>query len=205
MNLLASQATALLAQGAVIAFPTETVYALACDATQPQAVEKLYELKGRDRTQPIAMLLGERSQIEKYAETSDAATRLIEYYMPGPLTLVLPLKPNQGLAGNINNGNQKTIGVRIPNHPLALDILNQYPHPLAATSANPSGAPAAQTAADVRAYFGTNIPLILEFRGNASGQASTVIDLTTTPSRILRKGAIGLEEIGKLVGGIQEA
>lgn len=179
-----------LATGGVVACPTETWLGLLADARNEAAVERVAELKGRPASMPIALLLPDGSAIAKVAEPpSDRAQALIEAHWPGPLTILLRAKP--GLSARLTRDGK--VGVRVPGASPAADLVRAFGHPLTATSANRTGQPPLrsidQLPDDMAAGLAGRVP------GTAPGGApSTLIDSTTTPMRVLRAGAIPIDE-----------
>lgn len=186
-----SEALKILHASGLVAFPTDTVYGLGALALEPQSIEQLYQVKGREAAKAIPILLGSPGELEKVAvEIPEDARRLAERFWPGPLTIVVPRHP--GLPENLSP--LPTIGVRMPDHPAALTLLRQA-GPLAVTSANLSGQPSASTAQEVLAQLAGRIPLILDGGRTPGGVPSTVVDCTTSDLVILRQGPISLEEL----------
>lgn len=170
-----------LRAGAVIAFPTDTLYAVAARAADPAAVARLYAAKDRPSLQPMVSLVLDRAQVERFAVVSAAAAELMARFWPGPLTLVLPAHtPTEG----------PTIAVRAPNHEVALALLRSLGEPIASSSANRAGASPPVDADQVLAGLGDRIDLVLDGGPCAIGQPSTILDLSGTIPRILRQGAI---------------
>lgn len=195
----AKNASALLAAGKLICFPTETVYALAGDATSDKAVASIYKTKQRNMLKPLALLLHSISQVKAFCEVDMLAAFLLSVFAPGPLTLILPLKKDHPLSPLLHP-DMESIGVRIPNHPIALEILRSVPFPVTATSANLTGnkpAGSAQEAADI---LDNQVSLFIEGVEGASGIASTVIDLTQSPPKLLREGGISRNTLNKVIG-----
>jgi L-threonylcarbamoyladenylate synthase len=181
----------VLRAGGLIAFPTDTVYGLAADLHQPDAIQKLYEVKGRDAGKAIAVLVGRPDHVDLVsAGMTEAAARLAARFWPGGLTLVLPKRP--GLPENLSP--LPTIGVRMPDHPFALALLRAA-GPLAVTSANLSGQASPQTAEEVLAQLEGKLDLLLDGGRCPGGVPSTVVDCAGADLRILRQGAIPAEEI----------
>lgn len=176
----------VIQSGGIVAFPTDTVYGLATNAFNPSAIEKLFQIKGREHTKAIAILIGSIEDIDKVTtQISPSLEKLTQTYWPGPLTLIVPRHPN--LPDILSP--TPTIGIRIPDHPDALALL-QSTGPLAVTSANPAGEPDSQTAAEVSNYFGEAIDLILDGGKTPGGVPSTVIDLSKHALSLLREGQI---------------
>ncbi len=189
-----TEAAALIARGGVVAFPTDTVYGLCCDLFNRQAIERIYEMKGRPARMPLIAMFAEAAQWSQVATAlPDHARELMQRWWPGPLTIILPARtdiPPETLGGGT------TIGMRIPDHPVALQLLRLAGRPLATTSANLSGQNAATTADAVAAQLGTRVDLILDGGDSPGGIASTVVDCTTMPPTILREGPISAEMLG---------
>jgi L-threonylcarbamoyladenylate synthase len=188
------RAAAIIAEGGVIAFPTDTVYGLACDLYHAAAVRRIYEIKGRPHRMPLIAMIADVSQWEQVAASVPAGARILsERWWPGPLTIIVPAHadiPAEVLGGG------ETLGVRIPDHPDALALLRAAHRPLATTSANRSGEPAACTASDVVAMLGDAVDLILDAGPSPQGVPSTVVDCTVTPPRILREGSVTAAMLG---------
>lgn len=196
------QAVDTLKLGEVIAFPTETVYGLGADATNEESVAKIYEAKGRPSDNPLIIHIGTKEEVVRYAKNvSDKANQLMEAFWPGPLTLVFDQVPNK-IAANALSG-VETVGIRMPDHPVALNLLQLLKLPLAAPSANRSGKPSPTEAAHVEKDLDGRIPLILDGGKTGIGLESTVIDMTTTPPTILRPGGITKEMIEAVIGPVE--
>jgi L-threonylcarbamoyladenylate synthase len=185
-----------LRHGGIIAFPTDTVYGLAAIAFDTSAIGRLYRVKSRSQEKAIAILIAAPSQLsEVAASVPPAAQRLAEACWPGALTLILPRAPR--LPDTLSAA--PTIGVRIPDHPVALALLAAA-GPLAVTSANLSGGANTSTAAEVRAQLGGKIHLILDGGRTPGGVPSTVVDCTSPTPKILREGPVTAHQIRKIVG-----
>jgi L-threonylcarbamoyladenylate synthase len=185
------RALQLLQDGELVAFPTDTVYGLGASLHNPASIARLYQVKDRELSKAIAVLLGSLADLELVAQgVSETARRLSERFWPGPLTLVVPRRPD--LPEMLSPS--QTIGVRMPDHPLALALLRQS-GPLAVTSANLSGGANALTAGEVLAQLEGRIPLILDGGPSPGGSPSTVVDCTGSTLVILRPGPISLEEL----------
>ncbi len=185
------QAVDLLQNGELVAFPTDTVYGVGALPSQPQAVARLYEIKGRDSAKAIPILLGDPAELDQVAlAVSVMIRRLAQRFWPGPLTLVVPKRSS--LPEEISSG--PTVGVRMPDHPVALALMRQT-GPLAVTSANLSGKPSSVTAQEVFEQLGGRFPLILDGGRAPGGSSSTVVDCTGPQPVILRPGPVSLEEI----------
>jgi len=181
----------IIRQGGMVAFPTDTVYGLGTSAFDPQGIEQLYVVKEREGRKAIAVLLSSAAELAKItAVMNDTAQRLAERFWPGPLTLIVPRHPD--LPANLSP--LPTIGVRMPDHPLALALIARS-GPLATTSANLSGGENACTAHEVFTQLSGRIPLILDGGQTPGGSPSTVVDCTAEPPGILRQGPISLSKL----------
>lgn len=176
-----AQAAEQLRAGAVIAFPTDTLYAVAARAADPVAVARLYDVKERPSRQPMVWLVLDRAQVERFAVVSAPAAELMARFWPGPLTLVLPARITT---------DGPTIAVRAPNHDVALGLLRALREPIASSSANPAGQPPPVDADQVMASLGDRLDVLLDGGPCRIGQPSTILDLAGATPRILRQGAI---------------
>ncbi len=178
----------IIKSGEIIAFPTETVYGLGCDACNHNAVAKIYDIKKRDN-KPLSIIVKDIDMAMQYAYFNDIELGLARQYWPGSLTLILKKKPS-ALADNITPND--TIGIRIPDHPVALDILERVNIPLVATSVNYSGMPP-MTYTEIITNFQNDIDMIIPCpHNNASGKSSTVAMVENDKIKILRQGEIFL-------------
>lgn len=199
-----AQAVDILRNGGIVAFPTETVYGLGAVATDEQAVQRIFQAKGRPADNPLIVHIGEKSDTALYAEEVPAlAEQLMDAFWPGPLTLVLEKK--QGIIADTVTANMNTIAVRMPDHPVALELLRRLKLPLAAPSANRSGKPSPTDAQHVYDDLYGKIPLIVDGGATGVGVESTVLDVTVTPPVILRPGGISKEQLEQLIGTVQIA
>lgn len=182
--------------GKVVAFPTDTVYGLGAALDQPAAIDGLFTIKGRDAAKAIAVLLASLHDLELVAQQlNPAAAHLAARFWPGPLTLIVPQR--RGLPANLSP--LPTVGVRMPDHPVALRLLTMT-GPLAVTSANLSGAPSTVTAGEVRAQLDGRIPLILDGGRTPGGLPSTVVDCTGSALTLLRAGPLSWELLMSVLG-----
>ena len=192
------RAAELLRAGQLVALPTETVYGLAADARNTQAVRRIYEAKGRPAENPIIVHVASLELARRcVAVWPAAASRLAVAFWPGPLTLVLPRAaeiPPLVTAGG------PTVGVRWPSHPLIQAVIRACGFPLAAPSANPSNELSPTTAEHVRKSLGARIPLIIDGGPARVGIESSVLDLASTPPRLLRPGMISAESLQAVLG-----
>ncbi len=190
-----------LRAGQLVAFPTETVYGLGADASQPRAVEQIYALKGRPSNHPVIVHLAEAAQIQQWARDIPAAAwALADHFWPGPLTLILPRASHVSLAVT---GGQDSIGVRVPSHPVAQALLKAFGGGIAAPSANRYGRISPTRAEHVRDEFGEESPLVLEGGGCDVGLESTIISLLGAPT-LLRPGGITRAQIEAVIGALSE-
>ena len=172
--------------GGVVAFPTDTIYGIGVMADSTKAIDRLYQIKGRSFDKPIPVMIGRMDQLGLIVGlVPQAARRLAEMFWPGPLTLVLPKKPDLP----VNLTPLPTVGIRIPNHEFTLALLCRC-GPLAVTSANLSGRSEALNALEVMDQLGGCLELIVDGGNSPGGIASTVVDLSGSRPRILRKGPI---------------
>ncbi len=191
-------AARLLARGEVVAIPTETVYGLAADATNPAAVAKIYAAKGRPDFNPLISHIADPAQLTGLTLPDTRATALAAAFWPGPLTLVLPRAPGCPVAEAVSAG-LPSLAVRLPAHPVARAILAQLGRPAAAPSANRSGHVSPSTAAHVRHSLGPAIPVV-DGGPCQVGLESTVIGLTGPQPLLLRPGGIPAETIEAVLG-----
>jgi L-threonylcarbamoyladenylate synthase len=188
-----------LLEGGVIAFPTETVYGLAVDATNQAAVERLFAFKGRDRGKAITLMVDSSKLLAAIAQNvTTEIRRLMEAFWPGALTLIFQKRP--GNFRHVSPG--ETIGVRLPDHSVPLAIMQALARPLACTSANLAGQPDARSADEIEAFFGDRLNALLDGGTLPQRPASTVVDVSREPFRVLRQGAITREQIGAVVGAL---
>ncbi|KFL43123.1 tRNA threonylcarbamoyladenosine biosynthesis protein [Lysinibacillus sp. BF-4] len=198
------QAATLLQDGQLVAFPTETVYGLGAIATNAKAVAAIFEAKGRPSDNPLIVHIGTKQAVEQYCtNVSTLAKQCMASFWPGPLTLVMQAKPNT-LATNVTAG-LSTVGVRMPDHPVALQLLQTVNAPVAAPSANRSGKPSPTRASHVYDDLVGRIPLILDGGRTGIGLESTVLDVTQHPPVILRPGGVTKEMLEQVIGEVKEA
>lgn len=188
----------LLRDGALVSFPTETVYGLGGDATNNMACAGIFEAKGRPTFNPLIVHVPDLASVERFAALSETAKTLANAFWPGPLTLVLPLLPNHGLSELVSAG-LPTVAVRVPAHPLAQDLLRAVGKPIAAPSANPSGKISPTTASHVMAGLNGKIAAVLDGGPCSVGLESTIIGASDTPV-LLRSGGLAPEKIEAALG-----
>ncbi len=181
--------------GDVVAFPTETVYGLGADATNPEAIAKVFEIKGRPSDNPLIVHISDVDQLYELAtKVPELAKKLINHFWPGPLTLVF--KKKNSVLDAVTAG-LDTVAVRMPDHKSAMELISRT-CPLVAPSANKSGAPSPTKASHVKADFGSSI-LVLDGGSTEVGLESTVLDVSSFPFTILRPGSIGKKEIESVI------
>ncbi|MBK3495644.1 threonylcarbamoyl-AMP synthase [Viridibacillus sp. YIM B01967] len=194
-----SQAVDLLNNGEVVAFPTETVYGLGAVATDERAVKKIFAAKGRPSDNPLIVHIGTCDELENYVEhISHKAKLCMDAFWPGPLTIIFRVKSDV-LATSVT-ANLKTVGIRMPDHPVALQLLQQLGKPVAAPSANRSGKPSPTEGIHVEEDLYGSIPLILDGGSTGIGVESTVLDLTLDTPVILRPGGVTKEMLEAVIG-----
>ncbi|QYE36198.1 threonylcarbamoyl-AMP synthase [Polymorphobacter sp. PAMC 29334] len=190
-----ARAVALLALGHVVALPTETVYGLAGDATNSAAVAAIYTAKGRPGFNPLIVHVADLAAVERVVEVDDIARALADRFWPGPLTLVLPARPGNGIAPDVTAG-LATLAVRVPAHPVMRAVLTAFGRPLAAPSANASGTISPTTAAHVAASLGGRIPLIVDGGATPGGLESAIVRVDGGRVSLLRPGGIDAALLG---------
>lgn len=189
----ADEAAEIIKTGGLVAVPTETVYGLAGNGLDEEAVKQIYEVKGRPQVKPLSLMVPGAEAMDRYCEDVPQGARLLaERFWPGPLTIVLKAKdfiPSIVLAGG------DTVGLRCPDHPMTLELLKKAGVPFAAPSANPSGEESPKTAQKVWDYFSGKIEGIIDGGECGIGRESTIISMVQKPYRILRQGALAEKEI----------
>lgn len=188
----------VLADGFPIAIPTETVYGLAADATNPAAITRIYETKGRPRFNPLICHMADLAMAEQYAIFDPVSRALAEAFWPGPLTIVLPLRPESRIHSLATAG-LDTVGIRLPRG-FAGDLIRAFGKPLAAPSANTSGKISATSAAHVEADLGSKLKLILDAGASVVGVESTIVKMEDGKLRLLRPGGLPAEDIERVAG-----
>lgn len=188
--------------GGLVAVPTETVYGLAGNGLDEKAVAEIYEVKGRPEVKPLSLMVHDAASMERYCESvPPQAYTLAKRFWPGPLTIVMKAKP---CVPEIVRAGGETVGLRCPDHPLTLELLEKSRVPFAAPSANPSGESSPKNADSVLKYFDGKIDAVLDGGECGIGRESTLIDLSRMPYRILRQGALPADEIADaLVDGMK--
>jgi L-threonylcarbamoyladenylate synthase len=196
-----ARAIEVLRRGGVVAFPTDTVYGLGASIFLPRAVERVFELKGRSRRQPLPVLVSSLDQVAGLASMPPQAAALADRFWPGGLTLVLvALEAAPGLV----TAHSGKVAVRLPRHPIPLALIAGLGAPITGTSANLSGHPPARTAEEVREQMRDRVDLVLEGGPPPEGRESTVVDVTGKAPLVLREGAIPRAEIEECLGAALE-
>lgn len=194
-------AVSAVARGDLIVMPTDTVYGVGADAFTPAAVNRLLEAKGRGRNVPVPVLVGSARTLHGVAtDLPPAATKLVEAFWPGGLTLVCRQQPSLRWDLGDTGG---TVAVRMPLHPVAIEVLRET-GPMAVSSANRSGHPPARDAAEAQQQLGEAVAIYLEAGPTAEGAlASTIVDVTGDTPRVLRQGAVSLEALREVVPDVE--
>ena len=193
------RAAEILRAGGLVAFPTETVYGLGCDAGNALAVARIFEVKARPRIDPLIVHAADTSSAERYGDFPQSARGLMEKFWPGPLTLVVPKKDS---VPPIVTAGLETVAIRIPAHPAALALINAAGRGIAAPSANPFGYVSPTEAAHVAEQLGDKIDLILDGGPCPIGVESTILSMAEGAPCLLRSGGVAIEELEPLVGSL---
>ncbi|MEU6410687.1 L-threonylcarbamoyladenylate synthase [Microbispora sp. NPDC046933] len=192
-----TDAASAVRRGDLVVLPTDTVYGIGADAFTPSAVNALLEAKGRGRETPVPVLVGTVRAANALVESLGTYGQdLVDAFWPGPLTLIL--RANRSLSWDLGDS-KGTVAVRMPLHPVALDLLKET-GPMAVSSANRSGNPPAVTADEAEEQLGDSVAVYLDGGPCDDNVPSTILDLTTAVPRVLRKGAIPVDKIRNLVG-----
>ena len=192
-----TRAVEILASGDIIAYPTETFYGLGADATNEDAIQKIFAVKGRNFKNPISLIIGQADDIYPLVQdVPETAKKLMAAFWPGALTIVFLAANNVSPLLTAESGK---IGLRVSSHPGAQGIVQRLKRPLTATSANLSGAPECVSASEVASQLGDKIDAIIDLGDTPGAKGSTIIDVTCTPPVILREGAISRKTIEKYI------
>ncbi|MDO8886087.1 L-threonylcarbamoyladenylate synthase [Candidatus Oleimmundimicrobium sp.] len=195
------EAADILKAGGLVAFPTETVYGLGADTFNPEAVERIFKIKGRPFDKPLAICISNVADLDFLVEeVPEFAKNIIDRFWPGPLTLIF--KKRETVFSQATCG-RATVGIRFPKNKITLSLIASVGRPLVLTSANISGIPSSIEAQQVLNDIGKNIDLILDGGKTELGVESTILDLTTAPPTIIREGAITVKEIEKVLGKLK--
>jgi len=192
-----TQAAEILANGGIIAYPTETFYGLGADATNEEAIQKIFTIKGRNFKNPIALIIGQTDDIYPLVQDiPETARKLIAAFWPGALTIVFSAAD---IVSTLLTACSGKIGLRVSSHPIAMGIVQKLKRPLTATSANLSGASECTRASEVAEQIGDKIDAIIDLGDTPDTAGSTIIDVTCDPPIILREGAISRKTIEKYI------
>lgn len=191
---------AVLSRGDLLAIPTETVYGLAADAAQPEAIVRVFRTKGRPADHPLILHLGDAAWAEHFGHVPDHAWPLLRRFWPGPLTVVVPRRQTVSL---LVTGGQETVALRVPRHPLTLNLLQAFGRPLVAPSANRFGRTSPTSAEHVRSEFGEKVA-ILDGGACPVGLESTIVDFSGERPRLLRPGQVSRADLEQLLGPLQD-
>ena len=190
----------ILDSGGVIGYPTDTIYGLGANINEQAAVEKIIELKGRQKDKPILILAAWLEQVQSLVESFPETAKLLASYLwPGPLTLVLPAAKH---VSPLLTGGFTTIGVRIPSHKISLELVRRLGSPITSTSANLSGQPNPTCAEDVVKTFGDKLDAVIDSGKSPESVPSTIVSVSTTETKILREGAIPAKKIEEILGNL---
>ena len=184
-----ARAVEALRNGGIIVYPTDTVYGLGCDITQRDALERVIRIKGRDPKKPMSFVCSDLTHISRYANVSDFAYKILKRYLPGPYTFVLPASRD---TPKLLQSKQRTVGIRIPNHPVPLALVAQLGEPLLSTSANRSSEETVSDPDELERRFAHDVDVILEC-GPLPVLPSSVVSLVDDRVEILREGAGDVE------------
>jgi len=195
------QAAEIIKRGGLVAFPTETVYGLGADGLNPIAIAKIFEVKKRPSFNPLIFHIADKDSLEKFSPIkNEKVDRLINKFWPGPLTLVLP---KTKIVPDIVTSGNPTVAVRMPNHPIALQLIEACGTPIAAPSANKFGHLSPTEASHVAKYLGDKVDMILDGGKSSVGVESTIIQFHENEFYLLRPGGLSKEEIEKEIGKIK--
>jgi len=192
----------VLRAGSLGAFPTDTVYGVAANASLPGGVDRLFQAKGRPQEKALPVLIADMSDVARYAcEVPAAAWALMERFWPGPLTIAVA---RTNAICDEAAGGGPTVALRLPDHDLARSIIRTAGVPVAVTSANRSGEPGTTRAADVLAMLAPWLAVLVRADTESSGMPSTVVDVTASPPRVVRWGGVSREQIEDLIGEVAD-
>lgn len=196
-----AEAAAILREGGLVAFPTETVYGLGANALDGRAVAGIFAAKNRPAINPVIIHVAKREDAEKFVAVDARARGIMQAFWPGPLTLILPKRGDGGVSDLVSAG-LPTVAIRMPNHPVALSLIEQAGVPIAAPSANASGEPSATTPRHVQESLGGRVPMIIAGGACSVGLESTVLDLSGEVPVIARPGAVTAEDLADYLGDV---
>ncbi len=182
---LVNRVVECLKQGGVIAYPTDTIYGLGCDIFNKKGVKKIYQIKQRDPRKPFSFICADLSDVSNYAQVSNFAFKIMKRYLPGPFTFVLEATR---VVPDVLTTRQKTVGIRIPDNPIALAIVRELGHPIVTTSVNISGEESHCDPVLIDQHVGKQLDMVVD-GGNLLGEQSTVISLIDDQVEVLRQGS----------------
>jgi len=188
------EASKVVRKGGLVVYPTDTVYGLGCDPFNVRAVERVFKVKGERKEKPLPILASSIKFIEKIAYMNERARKIAERYWPGPLTLVVPKK---AVFPSVVTCGLASVGVRIPNHTVAIQLISLCNGLLVGTSANKAGERSPKTAREAYKQLGEQVDIVLDGGPASLGQESSIVDLTSRKPRMLREGPIQLVEVLK--------
>lgn len=195
-----AEAAAVLKAGGLVAYPTESFYALGADALDPEAIKKVFAAKGREAGKPLLVILHDKAEIPGYAaDLSNAAIAAVRELMPGPITLLFKAS---SLVPDVLTSATGKVGIRVPAHPVCTALAEALGGPVTATSANPSGGPGPLTAEEVDGSMGAVIDLILDGGAAPGPPPSTLLDVAVTPPVLVREGRVPKLNIELKIGAI---
>jgi L-threonylcarbamoyladenylate synthase len=193
-----ARAIEVLRDGGVVAIPTDTLYGLAACALDVDAVNRVFEIKGRHRGASLPLLLADPDDLSLYASSvPSAARKLAERFWPGPLTIVLPRADR---VPEVVTGGGSTVALRVPDHPVPRHLARSLGMPITGTSANLTGAEPLRSAAEVERQLGDRLDMVFDGGTLPESHPSTVVDLSASPPRLVRAGAISRRELGEVAG-----
>jgi L-threonylcarbamoyladenylate synthase len=193
-----NEIVSLLREGGIVAYPTDTAYGLGADPSNPSAVDRIFQIKGRAETKPILLLVDSMAMAESVSEPPDIFYKIAGQFWPGPLTLVLPAAPT--VLTSVSAGTN-TIGIRWPIAPFATTLVSRLAGPITATSANRSGMPSAVSAEEVRAQLGESVDALIDGGVLPSRSGSTLMDLTSKTPVLLREGPVSFASLAEFLNG----
>lgn len=197
------KAIELLKQGEVVVYPTDTIYGLAASIATESGIQKIYEVKWRSRAKPIMLHIMTFEQFRHLTkEVSESTIRSLQNVWPGAMAGIF-IKNDDLVPSYVTSG-QKTVALRIPDHPLCLELVRGVGHPVAVTSANVSGMETHKTAFDVAAQLGEQVPLVLDGGPSQREQASTLVDFTGKVPRLLREGALSFSQLHQFLPNLEK-
>jgi len=175
----------ILEGGGIVAYPTDTIYGIGCDIFSKKGLDKIHQVKGRDKNKPLSFICSDLAHISRFAKVPNYAYRIMKRLLPGPYTFILDASSE---VPRMLMPKRKTVGIRVPDNAIALSIVKELGHPLITTSANFSGEDVISDPFDIERLMGKQLDAVID-GGKLSGEPSTVIDLTGNAPAIIRKGA----------------